>query len=195
MIKIGLTGVIGSGKTTAVNYFKSLGVPVFIADDSAKKLMTNDTDLKSNIIDLLGENAYLGLQLNKEFISDRIFNNKDLLISINNLVHPKVNKAYNNWLKEQNFAYSIYEAALIFENKSESHFDKIICIKTPLDIIHYRLKSRPNYSEIKKLQDELTKSENQINQDIKCSKSDFCIDNTSIDELREQINRIHISFK
>ena len=191
MIKIGLTGVIGSGKTTAVNYFKSLGVPVFIADDSAKKLMNNDTDLKSNIIDLLGENAYLGLQLNKEFISNRIFNNKDLLISINNLVHPKVNKAYNNWLKEQNFAYSIYEAALIFENKSESHFDKIICIKTPLDIIHYRLKSRPNYSK-NKINLIL---KNQINQDVKCSKSDFCIDNTSIDELREQINRIHISFK
>tara|TARA_B100001057_G_C22789782_1_gene927125 strand:+ start:801 stop:1376 length:576 start_codon:yes stop_codon:yes gene_type:complete len=191
MIKIGLTGVIGSGKTTAVNYFKSLGVPVFIADDSAKKLMTNDTDLKSNIIDLLGENAYLGLELNKEFISDRIFNNKDLLISINNLVHPKVNKAYNNWLKEQNFAYSIYEAALIFENKSESHFDKIICIKTPLDIIHYRLKSRPNYSK-NKINLIL---KNQISQDVKCSKSDFCIDNTSIDELREQINRIHISFK
>jgi len=191
MIKIGLTGVIGSGKTAAVNYFKSLGVPVFIADDSAKKLMTNDTDLKSNIIDLLGENAYLGLQLNKEFISDRIFNNKDLLISINNLVHPKVNKAYNNWLKEQNFAYSIYEAALIFENKSESHFDKIICIKTPLDIIHYRLKSRPHYSK-NKINLIL---KNQINQDVKCSKSDFCIDNTSIDELREQINRIHISFK
>ena len=191
MIKIGLTGVIGSGKTTAVNYFKSLGVPVFIADDSAKKLMTNDTDLKSNISDLLGKNAYLGLQLNKEFISDRIFNNKDLLISINNLVHPKVNKAYNNWLKEQNFTYSIYEAALIFENKSESHFDKIICIKTPLDIIHYRLKSRPNYSK-NKINLIL---KNQISQDVKCSKSDFCIDNTSIDELREQINRIHISFK
>ena len=191
MIKIGLTGVIGSGKTTAVNYFKSLGVPVFIADDSAKKLMTNDADLKSNISDLLGKNAYLGLQLNKEFIFDRIFNNKDLLISINNLVHPKVNKAYNNWLKEQNFAYSIYEAALIFENKSESHFDKIICIKTPLDIIHYRLKSRPNYSK-NKINLIL---KNQISQDVKCSKSDFCIDNTSIDELREQINRIHISFK
>ena len=191
MIKIGLTGVIGSGKTTAVNYFKSLGVPVFIADDSAKKLMTNDRDLKSDIIDLLGENAYLGLELNKEFISDRIFNNKDLLISINNLVHPKVNKAYNNWLKEQNFTYSIYEAALIFENKSESHFDKIICIKTPLDIIHYRLKSRPNYSK-NKINLIL---KNQISQDVKCSKSDFCIDNTSIDELREQINRIHISFK
>ena len=191
MIKIGLTGVIGSGKTTAVNYFKSLGVPVFIADEFAKKLMNNDTDLKSNIIDLLGENAYLGLELNKEFISDRIFNNKDLLISINNLVHPKVNKAYNNWLKEQNFTYSIYEAALIFENKSESHFDKIICIKTPLDIIHYRLKSRPNYSK-NKINLIL---KNQISQDVKCSKSDFCIDNTSIDELREQINRIHISFK
>tara|TARA_A100000164_G_scaffold1758_1_gene1479 strand:- start:373 stop:948 length:576 start_codon:yes stop_codon:yes gene_type:complete len=191
MIKIGLTGVIGSGKTTAVNHFISLGVPVFIADDFAKKLMTNDTDLKSDIIDLLGENAYLGLELNKEFISDRIFNNKDLLISINNLVHPKVNNAYKNWLEEQNFAYSIYEAALIFENKSESHFDKIICIKTPLDIIHYRLKSRPNYSK-NKINLIL---KNQISQDVKCSKSDFCIDNTSIDELREQINRIHISFK
>ncbi len=191
MIKIGLTGVIGSGKTTAVNHFKSLGVPVFIADDSAKKLMTYDEDLKSEIIDLLGENAYLGLELNKEFISERIFNNKDLLISINNLVHPKVNNVYSKWLEEQRFAYSIYEAALIFENESESYFDKIICIKTPLDIIHSRLKYRPNYSK-NKINLIL---KNQINQDIKCSKSDFCIDNISIDELREQINRIHFSFK
>ena len=191
MIKIGLTGVIGSGKTTAVNHFISLGVPVFIADDSAKKLMTNDTDLKSDIIGLLGENAYLGSELNKEFISDRIFNNKELLIAINNLVHPKVYNAYNKWLEEQKFTYSIYEAALICENESESYFDKIICIKTPLDIIHSRLKYRPNYSK-NKINLIL---KNQINQDVKCSKSDFCIDNSSIDKLKEQITRIHFSFK
>ena len=191
MIKIGLTGVIGSGKTTAINYFKSLGVPVFIADESAKKLMTNDKDLKSNIIDLLGVKAYLGLELNKEFISKKIFNNKILLRSINNLVHPEVNKEYNKWLKEQKFRYSIYESALIFENESESYYDKIICIKTPVDIIHSRLKLRPHYSKNKV--NLILK--NQISQNLKCYKSDFCIDNTSIDELKGQLNIIHLSFK
>ena len=189
MIKIALTGIIGSGKTTAANYFKSLGIPVFIADDCAKELMTTDNELKTHLVNLLGELTYVKDKLNREFISDQIFNNKNLLTSVNNLIHPRVQKAFDVWVNKQNSKYVVYEAALIFENNSDYMFDKIICIKTPLNIIHKRIISRKNYSKNKI--DKIINS--QLDQDIKCSKSDFCIENTSKDKLFADIKKIHLS--
>ena len=189
MKKIALTGVIGSGKTTAATFFKDLGIPVFIADDCAKELMISDSDLKTQIINLLGEYAYINGKLNKEFISEQIFNNKSLLVSVNSLIHPRVQKAFDFWLKNQNSKYIIYEAALIFENNSENIFDKIICVKTPLKIIHERISNRENYS--KNRVDKILDS--QLSQDVKCSMSDFCIENTSKEKLFSEINKIHSS--
>ncbi len=189
MKKIALTGVIGSGKSTAATFFKDLGIPVFIADDCAKELMISDSDLKTQIINLLGEYAYINGKLNKEFISEQIFNNKSLLVSVNSLIHPRVQKAFNLWLKNQNSKYIIYEAALIFENNSENIFDKIICVKTPLKIIHERISNRENYS--KNRVDKILDS--QLSQDVKCSMSDFCIENTSKEKLFSEINKIHSS--
>ena len=189
MIKIGLTGVIGSGKSTAANYFSKLGVPVFFADNSAKKIMNTDSSVKKCLVDLLGSLAYSNGELNKQFISDKIFNNQNLLKSINNLIHPKVQEDFNLWLTNQTSPYVIYEAALIFENSSEHLFDKIICIKTPLDIIYNRLKKRGNYS--KNIIDKILK--NQLSQNVKCSKSDYCIENISMDSLVIEIDKIHSS--
>jgi dephospho-CoA kinase len=189
MIKIALTGIIGSGKTTAANYFKSLGIPIFIADDCAKELMTTDYELKTQMVNLLGELTYVEDKLNREFISDQIFNNKNLLASVNNLIHPRVQKAFDVWVNKQNSKYVVYEAALIFENNSDYMFDKIICIKTPLNIIHKRISNRKNYS--KNRIDKIINS--QLNQDIKCSKSDFCIENISKDKLFADIKKIHLS--
>jgi dephospho-CoA kinase len=189
MIKIALTGIIGSGKTTAANYFKSLGIPIFIADDCAKELMTTDYELKTQMVNLLGELTYVEDKLNREFISDQIFNNKNLLTSVNNLIHPRVHKAFDVWVNRQNSKYVVFEAALIFENNSDYMFDKIICIKTPLNIIHKRISNRKNYS--KNRIDKIINS--QLNQDIKCSKSDFCIENISKDKLFADIKKIHLS--
>ena len=189
MIKIALTGIIGSGKTTAANYFKSLGIPVFIADDCAKELMTTDYELKTHLVNLLGKLTYVKDKLNREFISDQIFNNKNLLTSVNNLIHPRVQKAFDVWVNKQNSKYVVYEAALIFENNSDYMFDNIIFIKTPLNIIHKRIINRKNYSKNKI--DKIINS--QLDQDIKCSKSDFCIENTSKDKLFADIKKIHLS--
>ena len=188
MKKIGLTGVIGSGKTTAALFFKDLGVPVFIADDCAKELMEND-DLKKKIKKLLGDSAYIKGKLNKEFVSEKIFNDTTLLSHINNIVHPKVHENFNNWISKQNSKYIIYEAALIFENNSQHIFDKIICIKTPLNLIFERINKRENYSE-EKVRRILN---NQIPQDLKCSKSDFCIENISKNKLYNKLLNIHNS--
>ena len=100
-----------------------------------------------------------------------------------------VQNSFNFWFKQQNFKYVVYEAALIFENNSEHLFDKIICIKTPLDVIHKRISNRENYSK-NRVKNILNL---QISQDIKCYKSDFCIDNTTKEKLFQDIKEIHLS--
>ena len=189
MKKIGLTGIIGSGKTTAALYFKGLGVPVFIADDCAKELMENDDNLKNQITNLLGDLAYLNGKLNKEFISKKIFYDSMLLSHINDIVHPRVHEYFNIWISKQNSKYIIYEAALIFENNSQHIFDKIICIKTPLNLIFDRINKRENFSE-----DKLKRIlKNQLSQELKCSKSDFCVENISKNKLYNELLNIHTS--
>ena len=189
MKKIGLTGIIGSGKTTAALYFKGLGVPVFIADDCAKELMEDDDNLKNQIINLLGDLAHLNGKLNKEFVSEKIFNDLMLLNHINNIVHPRVHEYFNIWISKQNSKYIVYEAALIFENNSQHIFDKIICIKTPINLILDRINDRENYSEnnVRRILN------NQLSQELKCSKSDFCIENISKNKLYNELLNIHTS--
>ena len=189
MKKIGLTGIIGSGKTTAALYLKDLGVPVFIADDCAKEIMEKDDNLKNQIKNLLGESSYLNGKLNKEFVSEKIFYDSMLLSHINKIVHPSVHEYFNIWMSKQNSKYIVYEAALIFENNSQHIFDKIICIKTPLNLILERINNRENYSE-----DKLRRIlNNQLSQELKCSKSDFCIENISKNKLYNQLLNIHTS--
>ena len=189
MKKIGLTGIIGSGKTTAALYFKGLGVPVFIADDCAKDLMENDDNLKNQIINLLGDSAYLNGKLNKEFVSEKIFYDSMLLSHINNIIHPRVHEYFNIWISKQNSKYIVYEAALIFENNSQHIFDKIICIKTPINLIFNRINNREIYSE-----DKVRRIlNNQLSQELKCSKSDFCIENISKNKLYNELLNIHTS--
>ena len=151
--------------------------------------MTNDLSVKRSLKKILGSNAYLNGKLNKEYISDKIYNNDKLLSLVNNLVHPKVHENFNKWLINQSNNYIIYESALIFENSSENLFDKIICIRTPLNVIYDRLSLRDNYSKNKI--DKILKI--QLPQDIKCLKSDFCIENISIESLFSEIIKIHSS--
>ena len=187
MKKIAITGIIGSGKSTAAGLFKKLDIPVFVADESAKKLMENDTQVINQISDYFGDISFKNGKLNKTYISDRIYNNSSDLKFVNSLVHPKVNDKFQNWCKTQKTSYIIYESALVFENGSEEIFDEIICIKTPINIIHQRISLRKNYSfeKINKI------IENQISQDEKCKKSTYCILNDNIDNLKRNLIDIH----
>ena len=187
MKKVAITGIIGSGKSTAASLFKKLGIPVFIADESAKDLMQNDNNVINKLVCYFGDIVYLNGNLNKSYISERIFNNSSDLKFVNSLVHPIVNDRFQSWCNVQESSYIIYESALVFENESEDIFDEIICIKTPINIIHQRINVREDYNfeKINKI------IENQISQDEKCKKSSFCILNDSIENLNRYIHEIH----
>ena len=187
MKKVAITGIIGSGKSTAASLFKKLGIPVFVADESAKDLMQNDNNVINKLVHYFGDIAYINGKLNKSYISERIFNNSSDLKFVNSLVHPIVNDRFKSWCNIQESSYIIYESALVFENESEDIFDEIICIKTPINIIHQRINIREDYNfeKINKI------IENQISQDEKCEKSSYCILNDNIENLNRYILDIH----
>ncbi|MCP4052632.1 MAG: dephospho-CoA kinase, partial [Mesoflavibacter sp.] len=139
---VGLTGGIGSGKTTIANFFKELGVPIYIADTEAKALMNRSKVIKRKLIALFGDNAYQNEKLNRDFLSKQIFNNKDLLQKMNAIVHPKVASHFTRWVKKQEAPYVISEAAILFENGSYTKYDYIITVTAPEEVRLKRVMSR-----------------------------------------------------
>ena len=133
MIVVGLTGGIGSGKTTVATFFEALGIPVYIADDEAKALMVRSKVIRRKLIALFGEEAYLGKELNRPYIASKIFNDNVLLDQMNAIVHPKVASHFMRWLKKQDALYVIIEAAIIFELNKEDQYDFIITVTSSTD--------------------------------------------------------------
>ena len=118
MIKVGLTGGIGSGKTTISKMFKALEVPVYIADDAGKMLMDTSAEIRNQIIELLGEESYQDDIPNRSFIAAKVFQDKKLLEQLNAIIHPAVARHFKQWLAKQSSVYIIYEAAILFEKGS-----------------------------------------------------------------------------
>ena len=186
-IIVGLTGGIGSGKTTVANFFKDLGVPVYIADIEAKALMNRSKIIKRKLIQLFGDQAYIDTSLNKPFIASQIFNNKALLQQMNAIVHPKVAKHFANWVRKQNSDYVISEAAIIFENGSYKKYDVIITVVAPEDVRLKRVVKRDDSSadKVKAIM------KNQWSDKQKTELSDFVITNVNLEDTRLQVGKIH----
>ena len=146
MKSIGITGGIGSGKSLVCKIIEKLGYPVFYADEAAKKLMIDDQSLKSELIHLLGEDAYLNNQLNRTFIAEKIFKNNQLKKGVSDLVHPAVYRAYENWKKMQNSDLVFNESALLFETGSYKSFDATILVTANRETRIERVMKRDNLS-------------------------------------------------
>lgn len=187
MKTVGLTGGIGSGKTTVARMFKNLGIPIYIADDEAKKLM-HSNKIKKNIIALFGEKAYQENQLNRTYIASKVFKDKRLLDELNQIVHPEVAKHFKNWLKKQKAPYVIKEAAILFENGSYKQCDKTILVISNKQKRIERVVKR-DLSTTKKVLDVI---ENQWPDEKKITLADFVLENNSdLDTLNTKVYAIH----
>lgn len=184
---VGLTGGIGSGKTTVAKEFQSLGVPIYIADEEAKNLMNNSKVLKRQLTKLFGEKAYVDNALNRPYIADIIFKNKDYLQKINALVHPKVGVHFKKWVFKQPTDYVIKETAVLFENDGYKQCDFIITVTAPKDLRIARLLKRETTTK-EKIEDVMN---NQWSDDAKVKLSHFVINNTTIENTKEQVLKIH----
>ncbi|AUC76055.1 dephospho-CoA kinase [Olleya sp. Bg11-27] len=184
---IGLTGGIGSGKTTVANFFKDLGVPIYIADTEAKALMNRSKVIKRKLLKLFGDQAYIDNKLNRPFIASQIFSNKTLLKEMNAIVHPKVAKHFANWVEKQKSAYVISEAAIIFENGSYKKYDYIITVVAPEQVRLNRVLKRDDSSK-DKVQAIIN---NQWTDKQKTELSNFVITNTDLEDTKLQVGKIH----
>nr|WP_321236549.1 dephospho-CoA kinase [uncultured Psychroserpens sp.] len=189
MIVVGLTGGIGSGKTTVAGFFKALDIPIYIADDEAKALMVRSKVIKRKLIKLFGEEAYKGEQLNRPFIAAKVFNDKILLGQMNAIVHPKVVSHFKRWLKKQDAPYVIKEAAIIFEHNKEGQYDFIITVTADVETRIKRVINRDNSNRLK-IEAIIS---NQMSDEDKIKKSHFVIVNDTLDDTKEQVFKTHKS--
>ena len=187
MMVVGLTGGIGSGKSTVAKMFKKLGVPVYNSDKKAKKLMKSSKKIRKSIKGLLGDEAYAGKKLNKAYIAGRIFQDKTLLDQMNAIVHPAVRRNFIAWANKQQAPYVIQEAAIIFENDLHQFYDKIILVTAPEKLRIKRVMDRDGIpkSEI------LVRIANQWKDTRKIQLSDYVIHNLELDNTALRVNEVH----
>ncbi len=190
VIKIGITGGIGSGKSTICAIFQTFGIPIYFADTEAKRLMVEDDILKLKIQQLLGHEAYTPQgTLNKAFISDKIFKNNTLRNEINKLVHPAVGKDFNQWANRQSAPYVIEESAILFEESMASNFDKVIVVVADEDLRIQRVMNR-NKTTVEAIKQRIR---SQWSDAMKIKNADFIIENNGEYSIILQAISIHKS--
>lgn len=187
MIKVGLTGGIGSGKTTVANLFMELGIPVYIADSEAKRLMHTSKAIKRKLLEEFGEKAYIKNKLNRAFLANIVFNNKKKLAAINKIIHPSVANSFKRWLNKHDSPYAIQENAILFENNSADKFDLIITVTAPVQEKIRRVMKRDNITK----EEVLARMSNQISDKEKIKRSNFVIENRNLKQTKIEVIKIH----
>ena len=184
---VGLTGGIGSGKSTVANFFASLGVPVYIADNTGKYLLANSKVVKRKIIALLGEDAYANNVPNKPFIANIIFNDKAKLAAVNAIIHPKVKQHFKRWIKKQDASYCIKEVAILFENGGNLDCDYTIIVTAPEETRIDRVQNRDNTTR----EQIASRMKNQWSDKKKIPLANFVINNIDVKITENDVEKLH----
>ncbi len=185
---IGLTGGIGSGKTTVAKLFSKINIPTYNSDLRAKFLMNHDENLKDQIKTLLGNQAYDQGLLNRKWIAQKVFEKKELLQKLNKLVHPLVKKDFQKWIRKQKVAYLLKEAAILIESQAYKSCDKIIVVTAGSDNRIERIQSRDN-SSIEEIQKRI---QNQMSETERLKYADYIIKNDAdLKSLENQVLETH----
>lgn len=186
-LRVGITGGIGSGKTTVARIFGVLGIPVYFADDAARRIMNEDEALKKLIIKNFGDASYIEGKLNREYLASIVFQDKKKLAALNALVHPATIRNSNLWMKNQSGLYAIREAALIFESGVQGQLDYIIGVSAPVELRIDRAMQRDKITR----EQVLERMDRQINETIKMKLCDFVIVNDTKKPVIPQVLKLH----
>lgn len=184
---VGLTGGIGSGKSSVLQLFKNKGVTAYVADMEAKNLMQHDENLMNKIIQAFGEKSYENGVLNRVFLANEVFKNTDKLKILSSLVHPAVQKHFKQFLKEINDPFMIYENAILFENGFDKNCDYIITVTATKELKISRVMERDSFTK----QQVLDRMHNQWEDEAKIQKSDFVIENIDWQNTVKQVEDIY----
>ena len=187
MLKIGLTGGIGSGKSTAAKIFEVLGIPVYYADDAAKQLMNEEGPLKQQIQKIFGAAAYKNGELDRKYVADIVFKKPDKLQLLNALVHPATINDAQKWMQRQRTSYAIKEAALIFESGAQQQLDYVIGVYAPTSLRIQRTMQRDGITE----EEVMARINKQLDETSKMQLCDFVIINDEEQLLIPQVVELH----
>ena len=187
---IGITGGIGSGKTRIVKLFESLGVPCYIADRKAKRLMNEDPGVKKAIISLFGNEAYGSGNLDRKLLGNIVFTQPQKLNALNAIVHPAVAEDFKNWVDNQHYPYIIKEVAILFETGGYKQVDKTLLITAPEEKRIARVMQRDASSK-KSIIDRMR---NQWSDDKKIPLADFVIENNAWEQTEKKVKQFHQQF-
>lgn len=187
MLKIGITGGIGSGKSIVANVFEHLGIPVYKADTAAKSLMNEDPALRTAITSLFGPEAYQNGELNRSYISSLVFNDRAKLDALNSIVHPATIQYGKDWMNRQSAPYVLKEAALIFESGTQDELDYVIGVSAPLSLRIHRVMQRDQITREQVLQ----RMGNQLDESLKMKLCDFVIVNDDQQLVLPQVLALH----
>jgi dephospho-CoA kinase len=187
MYKVGITGGIGSGKSTVAKIFGVLGIPVYYADDEAKKIMETNAEVRQKLIAAFGTDCHNQQGLNRQYLRQLIFNDSNNAQKINAIVHPITIAQADEWLQQQNTPYALKEAALIFESNAHHHLDFIIGVAAPQALRIKRVMQRDGISE----EEVLARMQKQMNEHEKMSKCNAIINNDDTTLLIPQVMDLH----
>ncbi|WP_335964347.1 dephospho-CoA kinase [Galbibacter sp. PAP.153] len=184
---VGLTGGIGSGKSTVASMFKKHGIPVFIADTEAKQLMQTNGNVKKAIIGAFGKEAYINNEPNTKYLAAQVFPDPAKLQELNQIIHPAVATYFKEWAAKQDAPYVIKEAAILFESGGNKDCDVIITVTAPLNVRIKRVVERDN-TTMEAVQERM---KHQWSESEKVKQSDYVIENIHIETTRQLVERIH----
>lgn len=183
---IGLTGGIGSGKSTIANYFKNLGIPAYIADDEAKKLMQTD-EIAESVRNQFGNKVFEGKILNRARLAEIVFNDANKLSKLNEIIHPAVKSDFDQWvIRNKKYSHVVYESAILFESGRYKDCDIVIAVIAPEDVRINRVIKRDGTTR----EQVLSRIKMQWNDADRISKSDFVVNNENLKIAQEEILKI-----
>lgn len=189
---IGLTGGIGSGKTTVAKFFEKEGIPIYNSDIRAKQVMNEDLELKKQIIQLFGEESYLNDQLNRPYIASKTFSNPKKLAQLNALVHPAVYRDFDLWINRQTSSIVLKEAAILIETGGYKLCDILVVVMVDQEIRIQRTIERDGLSR----EDVISRINNQTTDDSRIKLADFIIDNSQdLIHLEQQVKEVVLEIK
>lgn len=186
MLKVGICGTIGSGKSTVCHIFEDMGIPVYFADDRAKVLMTSSIELMAKITEAFGDDCYNAGALDRRYLASQIFGDDSKRLLLNSIVHPAVCRDFVEWAESQKAAYVIVESAILFESGLDKVIDKSIAVIVPQQLALERAAARDSADiEAIKARMAVQYSSEQLQ-----SMADFVIENIYQSTLREQVAKV-----
>jgi len=189
MLKVGITGGIGSGKSTVCNLFKCLDIPVFNADEAGRYLLSEDVYVIEKVVEIFGHSIITGVKPDRKKIAELVFRNPEKLALLNSIIHPAVRKKFNEWVSEQNSPYVIDEAAILFETGIYKQLDTTILVTAPEELRINRVMHRDG-TDAATIRDRM---KNQWTDEQKKALTDFVIINDDVNPLLPQVNAFHES--